>query len=144
MSGNRQEYQLDYVMKLPNEFRVDGLDLAGFTFPKPIVKSWTTLSGEGVGSVTVEAEYLFPGEKYPTRFDLASTRLSAYGQKKSIVKYYESLVLEWNTDNRANWLRILREAVESVASHHEKQIVESRRKFDIATANLDWLASEED
>lgn len=136
-------YDLDYELKIDNEFRVDGNDFSGFTFPKPEVKGWTTLAGDGVGSVTVEAEHHFPGEKHPTRFTLATTRLADLRQKPETIKHYEKLVEEWNEDNRGNWLRLLRKAVERVASYHEQQLVESRRKFDVATANLDWLASEE-
>lgn len=141
---NYDAYRLQSTLKIPNEFRVDGKDFAGFSFPEPVVKSWTTLAGEGAGSVSVEAEFHFPEEKHPTRFDLATTRLASNGSKKSAVKYYEAVVLEWKMDNRNNWLRVLREAFETVASYHETQLVESRRKLDIATANLDWLASEED
>lgn len=142
--GKLTDYAAEDSLKLANEFRVDGLDLAGFPFPELQVKSWTSLTGNfGEGSVSVEAEHHFPGKGYPTRFTLAEAKVAHPKQKAQLVKQYKALVDEWNEDNRGNWLRALRQAVEYVASHHEKQIIESRVKFDVATGNLDWLASQE-
>lgn len=136
-------YSIKHKLDLDNQFYVDGRDFTVFTFPKPEVKGWSTLIGKSKGSVTVEAEYLFPGEEYPTRFTLARTEFNDYGQQAGIKKHYSVLLKEWNKDNRGNWLRVIRAAVEKVASYHEKNITESRRKFEVATDNLDWLAEQE-
>lgn len=129
-------------LRLGNEFRLDGVDLVGFSFPELKVQTWHSLFGEGgSGSISVEAEHHFPRQPYETRMTLGRTPFVRGDDVTVIFKFYARAAANWNLNCRENWIELLRENVDKLASYHEGQIVEHRRKLDMATANLDTIAA---